>query len=126
MNPKGPNQGKDSAVASAPAEKQSEQTPQRISAKMKTRIVQRLMRGESLEILAREHGTTAAKISKWRDEFLNAGEEAMKSRNGDAKDQEIARLQKKLGETTMDYELLLDKVRHLENNSPLGRGRSKK
>jgi hypothetical protein len=97
MNPKGPNQGEASAGAEAPAEKQSEQTPQRISAKMKTRIVQRLMRGESLELLAREHGTTAAKISKWRDEFLNAGEEAMKSRNGDAKDQEIARLQKKLG-----------------------------
>jgi hypothetical protein len=32
------------------------------------------MRVESLELLAREYGTTVAKISKWRDEFLNAGE----------------------------------------------------
>jgi len=124
MNPQGLHQGEVSAGAEAPAE--SQEKPQRISAKMKTRIVKRLLRGESLELLAREFNTTAAKISQWREEFLAAGEEAMKSRAGDARDREISQLKKKLGETTMDNELLQEKIKRLENNRPLGCRRSKK
>jgi len=114
----------ETAGAEAPAE--SQEKPQRISAKMKTRIVKRLLRGESLELLAREFNTTAAKISQWREEFLSAGEEALKSRTGDPKDREISQLKKKLGETTMDNELLQEKIKRLENNRPLGLRRSKK
>lgn len=109
-----------------PTEKSKRHNPQRLSAKMKTQIIKRFMRGESLELLAREYGTTTSKISKWRDEFLAAGEDAIKSRPHDEKDRKIARLRQKLGEITMDNELLQEKIRRLENNRPLGRRRSKK
>lgn len=116
----------DPAGAEAPAGKANEKKPERISAKMKTQIVKRLLRGESLELLAREYGTTAAKISQWRDKFLASGEEAMKEKPQDEKDREISQLKKKLGDTTMDNELLQEKIRRLEKNNPLGRRRSKK
>lgn len=93
---------------------------------MKTRIVKRLLRGESLELLAREFNTTAAKISQWREDFLATGEEAMKSRAGDAKGREICQLRKKLGQTTVDNEFLQEKIKRLENNHPLDRRRSKR
>jgi len=112
--------------AMAPGADEVNKKPQRISAKMKTQIVKRLLRGESIDLLAREYCTTAAKISQWREDFLTAGEEAMKSKPHGEKDREIAQLKKKLGETTMDYELLQEKVRRMENNSPLARRRSKK
>lgn len=100
--------------------------PKRFSAKLKTRIVTRLLRGESIELLAREYATTAAKISKWRDDFLAAGEEALKKRQQDEKEKEICRLKEKLGDTTMENELLYEKIRRMENGHPLGPGRSKK
>jgi len=123
-----PDQETDSCPgAAAPGQQQKNQKPQRISAKMKTRVVQRVMRGESLELLAREFGTSVAKVSQWRDEFIQAGEEAMKKdRGSDEKDRKIANLEQKLGETTMDYELLQDKVRRLEQKRPLARRKSKK
>ena len=110
------------ATSDEPVSKQ----PRRFSAKLKTKIVTRLLRGESIELLAREYGTTAAKISKWRDDFLAAGEEALKSRQQGGKDVEISRLKEKLGDTTMENELLYEKIRRMENGDPLGPGRSKK
>lgn len=112
--------------AMAPGADEVNKKPQRISAKMKTQIVKRLLRGESLDLLAREYSTTAAKISQWREDFLAAGEEALKSKPHCEKDREIAQLKRKLGETTMDYELLQEKVRRMEKNNPLARRRSKK
>src|SRR5512132_1276095 len=41
--------------------------PQRFSAKRKLRAVSRLLRGEPLELLARDPDVTAARLSQWRD-----------------------------------------------------------
>jgi len=110
----------------APGADEVNKKPQRSSAKMKTLIVKKLLRGESLDLLAREYSTTAAKISQWREDFSATGEEAMKSKPHSEKDREIAQLKRKLGENTTDYELLHDKVRRMKKNSPLARRRSKK
>jgi transposase-like protein len=99
--------------------------PQRFSAKMKSKIVLRLLRGEDLELLSREYGTTAAQISHWRDEFLRGGEAAMKRRE-EPESEGVKRLREKLGEVTMDSELLREKIRRLESNNPLPRGRSRR
>src|SRR5512134_2974029 len=40
--------------------------PQRFSAKRKLRAVSRLLRGEPLELVARELNVTAARLSQWR------------------------------------------------------------
>jgi len=80
----------------------------------------RLLRGEDLELLSRELGINAARLSKWRKQFLTAGQAVLKKR---PQDLEIARLQQKLGEATMDNELLQKKIEHLEDGRPLPRRR---
>jgi hypothetical protein len=90
----------------------------RFSAKRKTQIVLRLLRGEDLETLSREVGVTAATLSGWRDSFLDGGTAAMKSRPADERDEEIARLRSKVGQLTMDVELLGTKCQHLESGRP--------
>jgi transposase-like protein len=90
----------------------------RFSAKRKTEAVLRLLRGEDLDTLSRELGVTAATLSGWRDNFLGGGTAAMKSRPADERDEEIARLRSKVGQLTMDNELLGQKCQHLESGRP--------
>jgi transposase-like protein len=90
----------------------------RFSANRKTDAVSRLLRGEDLESLSRELGVTAATLSSWRDAFLDGGRAALKSRPADDRDELIARLQAKVGQLTMDNELLGQKCQHLEAGRP--------
>ena len=83
----------------------------RFSSQHKTAAVLRLLRGEDLELLSRELGVTAATLSAWRDDFLAGGQAALKSRPADDRDDEIARLRAKVGELTMDNELLTQRCR---------------
>ena len=78
----------------------------RFSSQRKTATVLRLLRGEDLELVSRELGVTASTLSGWRDDFLAGGQAALKSRPTDDRDDEIARLRAKVGELTMDNELL--------------------
>ena len=81
------------------------------SAPRKTAAVLRLLRGEDLELVSRELGVTAATLAGWRDDFLAGGQAALKTRPADGRDDEIARLRAKVGELTMDNELLLQRCR---------------
>jgi transposase len=99
--------------------------PQRFSAKRKLRTVSRLLRGEPLELLARELNVTAARLSQWRDRALLAAEAALKERERDDRDVEIVRLKGKVGEMTMETELLREKIARLEAGAPLARRRSR-
>jgi transposase len=100
--------------------------PRRFSAKRKLDAVSRLVRGEPLELVARELNVTAARLSFWRDEALLAAETALKERDRDARDDEIARLKGKVGAMTMEIELLYDKIARLEGGAPLARRRSRR
>jgi hypothetical protein len=91
----------------------------RFSAKRKSEAVLRLLRGEDLDTLSRELGVVAATLSGWRDPFPDGGTAAMKSRPGDDRDELVARLQAKVGQLTMDNELLGRKCQHLESGRPL-------
>ena len=99
--------------------------PQRFSAKRKLRAVSRLLRGEPLEPVARELNVTAARLSRWRDRALLAAQAALKERERDDRDDEIARLKGKVGEMTMETELLRKKIARLEAGAPLARRRSR-
>ena len=90
----------------------------RFSARRKTEAVLRLLRGEDLDALSRELGVTAATLSTWREGFLDGGTAAMKSRPTDDRDELIARLQAKVGQLTMDNELLGQRCQHLEAGRP--------
>src|SRR4051812_142797 len=70
----------------------------RFSARRKTEVVLRLLRGEDLDTLSRELGVVAATLSGWRDAFLDGGTAAMKSRPADDRDELVARLQAKVGQ----------------------------
>jgi len=99
----------------------------RFTARRKRETVLRLLRGESLETLSRELGVTAARLSQWRDAFVASGTQGLKSRVvDDADDGERQRLQAKIGELTMENELLYRKVDVLEGGDPLAIRRSRR
>lgn len=91
----------------------------RFSSRRKTQVVLRVLRGEDLDTLSRELGVTAATIAAWRDQFVAGGLGALKSRLADARDEEIRRLQAKIGEITMANELLRAQCHSLEAGRPL-------
>ena len=98
----------------------------RMTAGRKREAVLRVLRGEPLEVVARELAVTAADLSAWRDAFLEAGEASLKTRARDDRDERIERLQSKLGEVLMDNELLCTKVERLEGGVPLAGRRSRR
>src|SRR5262245_56491479 len=100
--------------------------PERFSAWQKTEVVLRLLRGEALDILSRELGLPAARIATWREAFLAAGQEAMTTHPLDNHDRELGRLRAKLGESTMEIELLREKLERLETSRPLAHRRSRR
>lgn len=97
----------------------------RMTARRKQEAVLRVLRGEPLELVARELRVTAAELSAWREAFLEAGTARLKSRPRDTRDARIAQLQAKLGEVTMDNELLQEKIDRMESGRPFVRRRSR-
>ena len=80
----------------------------RFSVQKKTAAVLRMMRGESLDIVSRDLGVTAGRLSEWRDQFHAGAQAALR------------------GELTMDNELLQQKIERLEARRPLMHRRSQK
>jgi len=100
--------------------------PERFSTRQKTEVVLRLLRGEALDLLSRELGIPAARLATWREAFLTAGHEAMKTHPLDNRDRELGRLREKLGESTMEIELLREKIGRLETSRPFAHRRSRR
>jgi transposase len=78
----------------------------RWSARRKQEVVLRLLRGESLDALARETGQAAGVISSWREAFLEAGQEGLKTRPQPVEDRRLADAQRKIGELALDNDIL--------------------
>ena len=97
----------------------------RWSSRRKQDVVLRVLRGEDLDALSRELGVTAGAIARWRDQFLAGGQAAVKSRPADERDDELGRLRAKIGELTMENELLRERARRAEGDVPFGRRRSR-
>lgn len=77
----------DGAVGAGPAG--------RFSAQRKLAAVQRLLRGEALEMVSRELNVLVHRLSQWRDRVLEAAMSALKAQEQDARDDEVARLKTK-------------------------------
>jgi hypothetical protein len=67
----------------------------------------------------RRIGITVAKLTDWRNRALAGAATALKKRERDDRDDEIARLKSKVGEITMDNELLNAKIATKEGKRPL-------
>ena len=100
--------------------------PQRFSAQRKAAAAMRVLRGEPLEAVARQLNITVARLSEWRDRAMAGALSALKEREQDDRDDEIARLKAKVGEITMDNELLYEKIAVLEKKGPLAPRRSRR
>src|ERR1700676_3407836 len=100
--------------------------PQRISVQREIAVVARLMRGETLEPVGRETTVSIAKLTEWRARALEGAASALKERERDERDDEIARLKSKVGEITMDNELLYAKIAAMEGKRPWARRRPRR
>lgn len=102
-----------------------QKAPKRFFPQHKTEAVLRLLRGEDIELVSRELGVTAARLTRWRDKFLASGAEGLKKRPA-KEEAEVKRLREKIGEQTMENELLKEKIARMEQAAPLARRRSRK
>jgi len=78
----------------------------RWSARRKEGVVMRLLRGESLDLLAREAGQPAGRIAGWREDFLAGGREGLKTRPLPIEDVTLREAQRKVGELSMENDIL--------------------
>lgn len=92
--------------------------PERWSAKRKSEVVMRLLRGEDLGEISREIQVPAPVLEEWRRAFLEGAESGLKKRSGDPQERELVRTRAKLGETMMKLELaemLLEKRGYMDD-----------
>jgi transposase-like protein len=92
----------------------------RWSTQKKADVVLRLLRGESIDALSRECVVTVEALSRWRDDFINAGMAGLKGKTPE--DIRVAVLEKKVGQQAMLLELYEKKEEFLRTR----RGRSSK
>lgn len=96
---------------------------QRWSVARKREVVLRLLRGESGEALSRELGVESYRLDKWREKGLLGIDAGLKEREGDPVQVELDAALKRVGELTMENELLWQRVR---KTGPLAKRRSSK
>jgi transposase len=88
----------------------------------KREVVLRLLRGESVEALARELGVEIYRLEKWKDRALSGIDTSLRERGGDPLEKEQDAARQKIGELSMEIELLRVRCR---GGGPLARGRSR-
>jgi transposase-like protein len=96
---------------------------QRWSVARKREVTLRLLRGESVDALSRELGVEIYRLEKWREKALAGIDTALKEREGDPVQAELDAAMKRIGELTMQNELLWQRVR---KPGPLAKRRSSK
>ena len=84
------------------------------------------MRGEPLELVARETNVSIARLSEWPDRALTGAVTALKERERADRDDQITRLKAKVGEITMNNKLLYAKIATMESKRPLAHRRSRR
>ena len=95
---------------------------QRWSVARKREVVLRLLRGESVELLSRELAVPIFKLEQWREKADAALDGALKEREADAASIELDAAMKRIGELSMENELLRARI---EKPGPLARRRSR-
>jgi len=83
----------------------------RWTAVRKKAAVLRLLSGESLDDVSRDLGVTIAQLDSWRQRVLDQMDLLLKSREEDPLNKELDAAKKKIGELSMENELLREKAR---------------
>jgi transposase len=95
----------------------------RWSVNRKKEVVLRLLRGEPIDALSRELGIEVYRLEKWHQKALQGIDTALKAREGDPLSAELDAAMRRIGEITMENELLREKARRAH---PLAPRKSKK
>lgn len=77
----------------------------RISVKKKEEIVLRILSGENINDLSRELKISVVEIESWKQRFLIAAKEGLKSHGMDPVEKELELAKKTIGELTMELNL---------------------
>ena len=85
----------------------------RWSAKKKSEVVLRLLRGESTDSVSRECMVTVEALSRWREEFIEGGIARLKGKSPE--EAKVSELEKKIGQQAMEIELYKKKRQWLEH-----------
>ena len=94
---------------------------QRWSVARKRAVVMRCLGGESIELLSRELGVPVYKLERWRTKAEAGLEGALKEREVDTAEDELAAAMRRIGELSMEVELLRAKMERTPG--PLARRR---
>jgi hypothetical protein len=94
----------------------------RWSVRRKAEVVMRMFAGESVDSLSRELGVEPYRLERWRDKALSGMDAGLKEREGDPMSLELDRALKKIGEISMENELLRKRC---ETQESLRRRRSR-
>lgn len=96
---------------------------QRWSLTRKREVALRLLRGEPVAALSRELGVEIHRLEKWREKALQGIDNGLRERTGDPVNEELNAAVKRVGELSMEVELLRERCRR---NDPLAFRRSKR
>src|SRR6266511_4212281 len=97
----------------------------RWSASRKADAVMRLLRGEDLDEVSRELRVEAHRLAAWRDEFMAGALEGLKARPLAPEDRRVKEAERRIGELTLENEILQAAVRkrwHVEGQGRRRRG----
>ena len=88
---------------------------QRWTAKRRSALILSIIKGEtSAQEAARRHGLTVAEVEEWKDRFLAAAENALKSRPRDEeaqREEQVKKLKQKVGELVLENDVLREAVK---------------
>ena len=97
----------------------------RWSVRRKAEVVIRMLQGEPIDALSRELGVEVYRLEEWRDKALTGMEAGLKVRECDPLRLELDRTLKKVGELSMENELL-KKEREIVTRRPLPKRRPRR
>lgn len=98
---------------------------ERWTATRKREVVLRLLRGEALNALSRELGVEIYRLEQWRERALVGIDTSLMARQSDPLQRELDSALKRIGELSMENELLHERCRRQEQ-SPLASRRSQR
>lgn len=114
------------ANKSSKSEGQGSKPVQRWSKEKKLEVVLRLLRGESVDAVSRELGVESYRLEQWKEQALAAMKGGLQARRSkDPVQEQLDAALKRVGELTMDLELM--EIRCKKSGvSPFVRRRSKR
>jgi transposase len=84
---------------------------QRWGKRRKMEVVMRLFQGESLDDVSRAVGVEISRLEKWKEKALRGLEEGLREREGDPIQAALDDANRRIGELSMENELLREKAR---------------